>query len=139
MKYLKYISIAVLSSVVLFFLFALPSAMISNPFFIRMTPPTKYEWFILITTAILGGIYIGLYYYKKQQQNTKATCAATSGSFLGFLAYGCAFCNKILIFILGVSGVMTYFLPIQPYLGALGIILLSYGIYDLSRIVVLHS
>ncbi|MEK6868502.1 MAG: hypothetical protein AABX98_06790 [Nanoarchaeota archaeon] len=130
---LKPIFIGALSSIILFFLFALPSAMISNPFFLRMTPPTKYEWFVLITTVILGGIYIGLYYYKKQQQNTKAACAATSGSFLGFLAYGCAFCNKILIFLLGISGIMIYFLPIQPYLGVASIGLLFYGIYSVWK------
>lgn len=135
----KYALLATLASVILFFLFALPSAVIPNTFFIRMTPPTIYEWFVLITTAILGGTYIGLYYYKKQQQNTKAACAVTGGSFLGFLTYGCAFCNKILIFILGISGIMTYFLPIQPYLGGVGIILLSYGIYDLSKIAVTLS
>ncbi len=129
----KYVAIAVLASIILWFLFSIPSAMLPNPFFVRMTPPTSWEWFVLITTAVLGGSYIALYYYRKEQQSTKAVCAATSGSFLGFLAYGCAFCNKILIFFLGISGVMTYFLSIQPYLGAVSIGLLSYGIYDLSK------
>ena len=133
MQKAKYIFIALLASSIIFFLFALPSAMIANPFFIRMTPPTIYEWFILITTAVLAGTYIGLYYYKKEQQSTKAVCSATGGSFLGFLTYGCAFCNKILIFLLGISGVMTYFLPIQPYLGVASIGLLSYGLYTLSK------
>ncbi len=126
----KYISIATIASVILFFLFALLTAMIPNPFFVRMTPPTLYEWIILIITTILVGMYIGLYYYKKEQQNTKSACAATSGGFLGFLTFGCAVCNKILVFILGISGVMTYFLPIQPYLGIVSIGLLSYGIYS---------
>ena len=132
-QYAKYTGIAVLSSIVLFFLFSVPSAMISNPFFIRMTPPTMYEWFILTITAVLAGTYITLYYYKKESQSVKGTCAATGGSFLGFLTFGCAFCNKLLIFLLGISGIMTYFLPIQPYLGALGIVLLGVGIYTLVK------
>ena len=129
----KYIFIAALASFFFFFLFSLPTAMIANPFFIRMTPPTIYEWFILVITVVLAGSYMGLYYYKKEQQSTKAVCSATGGSFLGFLTYGCAFCNKILLFLFGFSGILTYFIPIQPYLSLASIGLLSYGLYDLSK------
>lgn len=133
MSKIKYLGIAGASSIALFFLFGVPTAMIPNPFFIRMTPVSWYDWLVLILTSLLAGTYIGLYYYKKQQQTTKAACTATSGTFLGFFSYGCAICNKLLVFLLGFTGVITYFMPVQPYIGVLSIFLLSYGLFSLWR------
>ncbi|HEY5488873.1 MAG TPA: hypothetical protein VIK00_03465, partial [Candidatus Limnocylindrales bacterium] len=42
-----------------------------------------------------------------------------------FLAIGCPVCNKIALVLLGTSGAMTVFAPIQPILGAASIVLLA--------------
>jgi hypothetical protein len=98
-----------------------------------MISVSVFDWSILLVTCVLLSIYIGLYYYTKElpQQQTKATCSAAGGAFLGPLSYGCAICNKILMLLLGLVGVTTYFIPLQPYLGVLSIGFLLYGIYVL--------
>ncbi len=98
-----------------------------------MTPVIWWDWSILAITSLLIGAYVGLYFYNKERQSNKAVCSATSGGIFGFLTYGCAICNKILIAIIGFAGITTYFMPIQPYLGVLSIGLLGYGIYDLKE------
>ena len=56
---------------------------------------------------------------------------------LGFLAIGCPVCNKLIVALLGVSGAMDYFAPAQPFLGALGMLVLGvalgYRIRSLRR------
>lgn len=51
------------------------------------------------------------------------------GSLLSFLAVGCPVCNKLMVLALGASGAITYFQPAQPWIGALSVALLAYGIW----------
>ena len=59
--------------------------------------------------------------------------SATTGGVFGFLTFGCSICNKILIFFLGVAGVLTYFEPIRPMLGILSIGLLGFAVLTKAR------
>lgn len=104
------------------------TVLISNQFFIRMTPIEYYDYIFLFFTAALSGAYIGLKYYSKKTLR-KCNTAAAAGFFGGLLSFGCAICNKLLIILLGLTGVVTYFMPIQPVLGILSVILLAYAVY----------
>ena len=42
-----------------------------------------------------------------------------------FLAIGCPICNKIALLLLGTSGALNLFAPIQPILGAASVALLA--------------
>lgn len=42
-----------------------------------------------------------------------------------FLAIGCPICNKVMVTLLGVSGAMTVFAPLQPVIGTASLALLS--------------
>lgn len=128
------------SSMVAFIFFGVPTAVLPNPYFTRMTPVSVFDWTVLFVTSILLGVYVGMYYHKKSNassntsgDSTKATCSATGGAFLGPLSYGCAICNKLLVLLLGLVGVTTYFIPLQPYLGVLSIGFLLYGIFVLWK------
>ena len=102
-----------------------------------MTPVYWYDYVFLVLTSILSGAYIGLWYYNKNNQkniNSKCDYAATGGAVGGFFSFGCAICNKLLIWILGLSGVIAYFMPFQPILGVISVILLSYTVYLQLRI-----
>ena len=97
-----------------------------------MTPIHWYDYVFLVLTATLSGAYIGLWYYNKNnQKNTNLKCdyAAASGSVGGFFSFSCAICNKLLIWLLGLSGVIAYFIPIQPVLGVISVALLGYSVY----------
>ena len=40
-------------------------------------------------------------------------------------AVGCPVCNKIVVALVGVSGALRYFEPLQPVMGAVGVVLLA--------------
>jgi hypothetical protein len=53
--------------------------------------------------------------------------STTLGSLAGlgaFLAIGCPVCNKIALILLGTSGAMSVYAPIQPVIGAVSLALL---------------
>lgn len=126
------IVIGLLSSLSFFILLGLVSAIIPNSFFSRMTDISNFDWVILVLTSILAGLYLGLYYFIKNNKNLSSSCAI-GGGILGFLAFACPICNKLIILVLGFSGAMTYFAPLQPILGVLGILLLIYANLTLIR------
>lgn len=51
--------------------------------------------------------------------------AAAGGGVLSFLAVGCRICNKIVVWLIGVSGALSFFAPVQPYLAVAGLILFT--------------
>ncbi len=116
----------------IFAAFGIVTVLLPNEFFIRMTPVYVYDYIFLVMTSILSGAYIGLWYYTKKTQ-TKCNYAATGGAVGGFLSFGCAICNKLLILLLGVTGVVAYFMPIQPILGVVSVALLAYAVYMQSK------
>jgi hypothetical protein len=132
-NYHKSVGIGLLGSILFFLILGAVSAVFSNPFFARMTPVSNLDLVLLILTSILAGSYIGLYYFIKNQKTLSITCA-TSGGVLGFLAFACPVCNKLILLVLGFSGAMTYFAPLQPILGVLGVLLLLYANYSLIKI-----
>lgn len=48
----------------------------------------------------------------------------TVGGMLGWFAVGCPVCNKIALMVLGYTGALTYFAPLQPVLAVLSVALL---------------
>ena len=128
---LKYISYGIITSIIVFFLFGIPTALIKTPFFARMIEATALDYFFLISISILIGIYVALYLYNR---NKKGKICAYSGAFSGLFAVSCPICNVVLVALFGVSGVMLYLEPLRPILGWLAIILLSLGIYQIFKI-----
>lgn len=65
-----------------------------------------------------------------QQIEDDATSGSDKGSRFGvvggaiaWFAIGCPVCNKIVLLLLGASGAMTWFAPVQPFLAALALVL----------------
>ena len=128
---LKYISYGIITSIIVFFLFGIPTALIKTPFFARMIEAAALDYFFLISMSILIGIYAALYFYNK---NKRGKICAYSGAFSGLFAVSCPICNVLLVALFGASGVMLYLEPLRPILGWLAIILLSLGIYQIFKI-----
>ncbi|MBI4095980.1 MAG: hypothetical protein HY438_03910 [DPANN group archaeon] len=126
------IIIGSLAALSIFTAFGIITVLLPNEIFIRMTPVYFYDYIFLILTSVLSGTYIGLWYYTKRTQ-VKFSYAATGGAVGGFFSFGCAICNKILILLFGVTGVVMYFMPLQFALGTISIILLSYAVYKQSK------
>ena len=54
--------------------------------------------------------------------------ASTGGGLLSLFAVGCPVCNKVVVAVLGVSGAMSVWAPIQPLLGVASLVLLGYAL-----------
>lgn len=122
-------------------LFGLSTAVLANPVFGREVPPTTWAPEVLIITAILSGLLTATYVRNEgpapirlaavdsatddPSANRRTARAGAAGSLLAYLAIGCPVCNKIALLLLGTTGALNVYAPIQPYLGAIGIALLS--------------
>ncbi len=127
-KYVKYIGIGILVSLFVFFLFGIITALLQGQYYTRMVPVTSLDYFFLVSSSLLIGTYVSIHYYKK---NTVKKCnsAVYTGGIMGFFSVSCPVCNKLLLFLLGASGAMTYFNPLRPILGFASIGLLTTAIY----------
>jgi len=97
----------------------IPTDLIPNDWFTRMTPVQGYAYPVWVSVALLSGLLAALYW------GVAASCTTTRSGALGgagalgsWLAVGCPVCNKVVVLALGASGAMTYFAPVQPWLGA---------------------
>jgi hypothetical protein len=116
--------------------FGLSTAVLANPVFGREIPPTPWSPNVLIVTAVLSGLLAATYVRNDgpapirleevdTQPGTRTARAGAVGSLLAYLAIGCPVCNKLALLLLGTTGALNLYGPIQPYLGAIGIALLS--------------
>lgn len=94
------------------------TALWQNPFFIRMTPITNWDFVILSLEAALLGLYMGV------RAPACGVARAGLGGVLGFLGFGCSICNQLLMLIFGGSFLLTYFEPYRYIFGFAGIAIL---------------
>ncbi len=101
-----------------------PTAVLPNAFFTRMTPARPLDYVFLALTALLVGAIAATY---AAPGGTVAGRAGGMmvGGLLPFVAIGCPICNKLVVLALGVSGALRYFEPVQPLLGAASLALLG--------------
>lgn len=99
-----------------------PTDVLPNPWFTRMTPATTSNYIFWVASSVLTGALLATYLLPRVKRNRIAAAGAGSG-YLGVLAVGCPVCNKLIVSLLGVSGAFNYFAPIQPLLGAAGLAL----------------
>ncbi|MGB7982942.1 MAG: hypothetical protein WCF36_19330 [Candidatus Nanopelagicales bacterium] len=119
--------------------FGLSTALLANPVFGRSIEPTAWSPTVLIVTSILSGLLSATYVRNAgpaplrlaatdgidPAPGTRTARAGAIGSLLAYLAIGCPVCNKLALLLLGTTGALNVYAPIQPYLGAIGIGLLA--------------
>ncbi len=119
-----------LKSLVLFlftFIFAgIATALIPNPFFIRMIPANALDYFFLFTTSLSLAL---LYYYYNLKKCKTCEITGYSGVLAGIFSFSCPICSKLLVLAFGYYGVLTYFEPLRPYLGFLSLIVIGATLY----------
>lgn len=105
-----------------------PTAVIPNPFFARMTPTEASNLAVLLVSAPLIGGLAATYVAPVPDLHPALTHDPTRvglASVGAFLAIGCPICNKVVVGLLGVSGALSIFAPLQPVIGAISIALLA--------------
>jgi hypothetical protein len=111
---------AVLTAVAL----GIPTAIIPNPVFHRVIDAGASNYFFWASTSLVAGALLATYALPRIAKD-RAAEAGLGGGFLAYLAVGCPLCNTPVVALLGASGAVTVFQPIQPFLGALGLLLAS--------------
>ncbi len=105
-------------------LVAVPSDVIDTPLFGR---PVEVRAIDYVTLAITAGL-IGLIFAIRVQESeaTKRQGSRTVwGGFVSFLAVGCPVCNQLVVAVVGTSGALAWWAPVQPLVGlaAIGLLL----------------
>jgi hypothetical protein len=123
--------------------FGLSTAVLANPVCGRSVAPTTWAPNVLIATAILSGLLTATYVRNdgpapirlaavgaatEPADGSRTARAGAAGSLLAYLAIGCPVCNKLALLLLGTTGALNLYAPIQPYLGAIGIALLALAV-----------
>jgi len=114
----------------------LPTRLIPNNFFTRMTPTSPRDYVIWGITAALFGptlalstLYPATSLRETWRQIGSGDLRAMAGAVLGFFSVGCPVCNKLVVLALGVSGAMSIFDPLRPFLGAAAILTLGLTLF----------
>jgi len=101
----------------------LPTAIYENPFFVRMTPVRAQDYVIWIMSSVLVGLIVGSHFVAS---STSGDGKIVSGGVLSVLAVGCPTCNKLVVLLLGTTGALTFFAPLQLYIGIGSVLLLGW-------------
>lgn len=110
-----------------FLVIGLPTAVIPNQWFRRMTPTRPQDYVFLTATALVAAAIGATYAHQSAclWQEGKVTASGV----LAFLAVGCPICNKVVVLLLGVGGALEYFAPVQPVLGLTSVALLGFTLF----------
>ena len=118
-------------------LIAVPSDLIDTPIFGR---PVEVRWIDYVILAVTSAL-IGLIFAIRPDPADPADSAVSEelavtvdrqgtrtvwGGFVSFLAVGCPVCNQAVVALVGVSGALSWWAPVQPVIGLLAVGLLLY-------------
>jgi len=108
----------------------LPTDVIPNPVFGRQgTPVEPWAVPVLVMTAALSGLLFATYLRRGDDADLDRPGRVGSfGGLLSFFAVGCPICNKLVVIAIGTSGALTWFAPVQPYLGVVALVLLAWAL-----------
>jgi hypothetical protein len=104
-------------------LIGLPTDLLPNPWFTRVVDSTPFDYVVWGLTSLLTGALLATYALPAAAPDPSGRRAGLGAGILGWLAVGCPVCNKLVVTLLGTSGALTYFAPLQPFLGVLAIAL----------------
>jgi len=120
-------------SVAVLLAFGLGTAIIPNPVIGRMLAPEPFALATWAASAPLAGFVLATYLVPKAASGPvvelsaarDGSAAGTIGGVAAFLAIGCPLCNKVALVLLGASGAMSVFAPVQPFIAAASLALLA--------------
>lgn len=120
--------VAALATVGAALLIGVPTGVVPTPFYTRMTPVLWWNYPVWALSAVLVGLTAATYVRATDGDTPKANRHArrtAGGTLVSMFAVGCPICNKLVVGVLGTSGALSYWAPIQPVLGVLTLALLA--------------
>jgi hypothetical protein len=119
-------AIALVSTLLTAVVLGVPSALLANPFFLRMTPAPWWSCAVWPATAVLTGLLVASYFRPTAVAKRTPARAGIAANVASFLALGCPVCNKLVIAAVGVSGALSVWAPIQPVVATASLALLGW-------------
>jgi len=108
-------------------LMAIPTGIVTTDLYTRMTPVTWWDYPVWALSAALIGLTAATY-VRSPASSPPRTARTAGAAILSTLAVGCPICNKVVVALLGVSGALSYWAPLQPVIGVASILLLATGL-----------
>lgn len=115
-------------SVASLLILGIPSAIIPNPIFTRIVPTQPFNVVVWLISGLLLGVtaatYAGVPSSVRHREHGEQAGLGLGGV-AAYFAIACPVCNKLVVAVLGLSGALTVFAPLQPVIGAASVLLLA--------------
>ena len=123
------LTVGILAAVATALVIGVPTGIIQTTWYTRMTPVLWWNYPVWALSSLLTGA-LAATYVRDPAAPVPATQSGKTflGSTLSLFAVGCPICNKLVVMALGVSGALTWFAPVQPFLAAASLGLLVYAL-----------
>lgn len=110
-------------------LIGIPSDLIDTPIFGRPIDARWLDWVILATTSALIGLILAIRPPSSAETGTEEAVERQGtttvwGGLVSFLAVGCPVCNQAVVALVGISGALSWWAPVQPFVGLAAVALL---------------
>jgi hypothetical protein len=115
---LRHWTVAGLATLATAVLVAVPTAVLPTPWFWREIPTPAWAYPVLGLVAVLSGLVAATYVRAPDGPGGRR---ASAGALLGFFAVGCPVCNKLVLIVLGYTGALSWFEPVQPVLAVFAV------------------
>jgi len=107
-------------------LIGIPSDLIENPIFGRPVETRPIDYVILTITSALIGLVFAIRMPADASEDVVDASERNEtrtmwGGWFSFMAVGCPVCNQAVVALLGTSGALSWWAPVQPFVGALAI------------------
>jgi hypothetical protein len=104
----------------------IPTDVVPNPLYVRMTPVVWWNYPVWAFSAVLAGLIAATYVRARPKlAGRRLAGGALGGGVLSLFAVGCPICNNLVVAALGAGGALSYFGPAQPVIGIASIALLG--------------
>lgn len=103
----------------------LPTDIIPNPIFGREVPVRAWEYPVLALTVALTFAWFAVQAPRRPKDDGRLAGGLT----LALFAVACPVCNKIILLLLGASGAMGVWAPLQPYIAVFSVAALAVALY----------
>ncbi|MEO1060773.1 MAG: hypothetical protein AAFZ07_05095 [Actinomycetota bacterium] len=116
-------------AVVVYLAIGIPTDVVPNPVFGRPTVDVRWwDPLVLGASALLMGLVIAIRPADVGGVEASSTTERTTllGGVGSLLAVGCPTCNQLVVAVLGTSGALSFFQPVQPWLGVASLVLLTW-------------
>lgn len=120
--------LAALATMLSALIIGVPTGVVPTDLYTRMTPVEWWNWPVWSVSSVLAGLTAATYVRPAAGQSPSGAPRAAASTLLAAFAVGCPICNKLVVGVVGASGALSYWAPVQPLLGIGSVALLAYGL-----------